>query len=127
MCSSDLGGLAAAGTVSREALPGDAVLFANGLVPLPGSGFLAIEHGTSRADYVGYTQLPQATLIPAPPINNFALSHIVAVDAQGRFEWPVLARVAQLEIAVMYGGLSIAPRRFALSYDSANPLSILVS
>ncbi len=122
-----VGGLVAAGSVSREALPGDAVLFASGLLPLPGSGILAIEHGTPRAAYVRFTQLPRATLIPAPPINIFAMSHTVVVDTQGRFEWPALARVAQLEIAVMYGGLSIARQRFAISYDSDNPLSILVS
>ena len=122
-----VGGVVGAGSVSREALPGDAVLFATGLQPLPGSGFLAIEHGTPRASYMRFTQLPRATLIPAPPINNFTMNHPVVVDAQGYFEWPAFARVAQIEIAVMYGGLSIAPLRFAISYDSANPLSIVVS
>lgn len=122
-----VGGLVGAGSVSREALPGDAVLFATGLQPLPSSGFLAIEHGTPRAAYVRFAQLPRATLIPAPPINNFAMNHTVVVDAQGRFEWPAFARVAQIEIAVMHGGLTIAPLRFAISYDSVNPLSIVVS
>ena len=120
-------GFMAAGLVSREALPGDAVLFCSGLLPLPISGVLAIEHGTPRAAYVRYQQLPRAMPLPAPPLNNFALTNTVTVDSQGRFEWPAIARVAQLEIAVMYGGLSVAPLRFAISYDSANLLSILVS
>lgn len=122
-----VGGLVPAGMVSREALPGDAVLFANGLLPLPGNGLLAIEHGTPRAAYVRYRQLPRATSVSVPPPHIFTMAHTVSVDAQGCFEWPALARVAQLEIAVMYGGLSIAPTRFAISYESENPLAILVS
>lgn len=121
-----VGGLVGAGLTTREAQVGDAVLFAGALGGLPAAGFVAIEHGTARAAYHRHRRLPIAVALPAPPVNNFVISNPVVVDADGRFEWPAFARVAQIEIAVMHGGLSIAPLRFALSYESDNPLSILV-
>jgi hypothetical protein len=120
------GGLVAAGAISREAQAGDPVLFATNLGALAGSGRLAVAHGTPRASYHRFTQLPRAVALPLPAVNQFAITHPVVADADGRFEWPLLARVAQIEIAVMHAGLSIAPRRFALDYEGSNPLSILV-
>lgn len=120
------GGLVAAGGISREAQAGDPVLFATNLGALGASGRLAVAHGTPRASYHRFTQLPRAVALPPPAVNQFALTHAVVADADGRFECPPLARVAQIEIAVMHAGLSIAPRLFALAYDSANPLSLLV-
>jgi hypothetical protein len=121
-----VGGLIGAGATTREAQVGDAVLFAPALGALPASGFVAIEHGTARAAYHRYRRLPTAAALPAPPVNNFVISNAALADADGYFEWPAFARVAQIEIAVMHGGLSIAPVRFALSYESTNPLSIIV-
>lgn len=121
-----VGGLVGAGLTTREAQVGDAVLFAAALGALPASGFLALEHGTARAAYHRHRRLPTAVALPAPPVNNFVISNAAVADADGRFEWAAFARVAQIEIAVMHGGLSIAPLRFALSYESDNPLSILV-
>lgn len=120
------GGLVGAGSLVREAQAGDPVLFASALGALPANGRLAVAHGTPRASYHRFTQQPRAVALPLPAVNQFVLTHAVVADAEGRFEWPPLARVAQIEIAVMHAGLSIAPRRFALAYESANPLSILV-
>lgn len=120
------GGFVAAGIIVREGQAGDPVLFANNLGALPASGRLAIAHGTPRASYHRFKQQPRAVALPPPAVNQFVLTHAVVADADGRFEWPPLARVAQIEIAVMHAGLSITPRRFALAYEGANPLSILV-
>lgn len=121
-----VGGLIPAGLCTREGLVGDAVAFAANFAAIPGAGFLAIDHGGARAAYHRYRRVPTATALPAPPPNVYTIVNPATVDADGRIEWPPIARVAQLEIAVMYGGFSIAPIRFALSYESDNPLSILV-
>jgi len=117
---------AAAQPLTREAQTGDAVLFAANLAALPATGHLLLAGATPQAALVGFAQLPGAVALPPPAVNSFVISHAAVVDADGGFAWPAIARVAQIEIAVMHAGLSIAPRRFTLSYDGENPLSLIV-
>lgn len=120
------GSLVAAGVVSREAQAGDPVLFASQLGVLGASGQLVVAFGTPRVSCHRFVQWPTALALPPPAVNQFTFTNPLVAAADGSFEWPLLARVAQIEIAVMHAGLSIAPRRFALAYEGANPLSILV-
>jgi hypothetical protein len=124
-----------AGPVTREAVAGDAVVFAVAVTLLAAGGFVALDHAGPRAAYHRVRRIPTATRLPVPPPpapqNVFNVTDFVTVDADGYFEWPAIARVAQIEIAVMYtsptaGTLDIGAVPFALDYEGQNRLSMLV-
>jgi hypothetical protein len=76
--------------VSREAQPGDRVLFAPGITGFATTTAIVVERGTAREAYYRATQYPSW--------DGAAFNHHVTADSFGRFEWPPLARVARLRI-----------------------------
>ncbi len=115
-----------AGPTTREAVAGDAVVFTTDVTQLASGNFVALDDAGAHAAYHRVRRIPAATRTAPPPPHVFNVTDFVTVDGEGYFEWPAIARVAQLEIAVMYSTLSIAPVRFALDYEGPNALSILV-
>lgn len=113
------GALAGAGSVAREALPGDRVLFAAGIGALPTTSMIAVEHGTARAAYYKATQYPAT--------DGVTFSHQVAIGADGSFEWPPLARVAQLRVVASDPPLAPQQIDVALDYAGNNALDIVFS
>ncbi|MCK0509728.1 hypothetical protein [Aromatoleum buckelii] len=107
------------GNVSREALPGDAVVFAAGIGALPTSSVIAIEHLTPHAAY--YT----ATQYPAWDGVNF--THQTVLDANGRTVWPPLARIAQLRLFARRPPHPDQQLDFALEQMADNLVSIVFS
>lgn len=115
-----------AGQVVREALPGDAVLFASQLGALASAGWLVVAAGTPQEAIHRFVQLPQATSTGNPPPNDFSFAHPPAIDADGWFEWPALARVAQLALVAVQGMQRLPEFNFALDYGGDNPLSLIL-
>jgi hypothetical protein len=117
----------AAGVVAREALPGDAVLFASALGALAGSGWLAVGLGSAQESVHRFRQLPQALPTGNPAPADFQFVHAAAIDADGWFEWPPLARVAQLVVVAVDGAQRVPQFHFALDQGGDNPLSLILS
>jgi hypothetical protein len=87
------GAVALVGTVAREALTGDAVLFCPALPPPLATTTLVVENGSPRATYYRATQFPTT-----PGGGTF--NHVVPLPATGRFSWPPIARIAQVRVVV---------------------------
>ncbi len=109
---------AAAGNIDRESLPGDAVLFSAGITALATNTVLAVERGTPRAAYYRAQQLPFTP-------DAILYSHQVALSVDGRFEWPPIARVAQLRVAAAHPLHPTQQIDFALDYGGVNTLTIV--
>jgi hypothetical protein len=112
------GAFVPAGATTRESQAGDATLFASNLAALATQGWLIVARAT-RPDVHRFRQIPQSP-------NNATFLHPVAIDADGRFEWPAVARVAQLRIAVVHAGHAPLILDFALDYDGDNPLAVVL-
>lgn len=110
--------LTAVGAVSRECLPGDPVLFAPGLAALAGPSTVIVENATPQATFY------QAT--PLPTTNAGVFTNTVALDATGRFEWPPLARVAQIRIVATLLAQTVQ-RDVALDYGGDAAISIVLT
>lgn len=76
--------------VSREAQPGDRVLFAPGITGFATTAAIVVEAGTAREAYYRATQYPS--------FDGAVFDHQILPDSNGRFEWPPLARVARVRI-----------------------------
>jgi hypothetical protein len=113
------GAFVPAGAVTREAQAGDATLFAANLAALAAQGWLIVARAT-RPDVHRFQQLP---LSP----NNATFLHPVPIDADGRFVWPLVARVAQLRIAIVHVGHAPLIVDLALDYDGDNPFAVVLT
>jgi hypothetical protein len=99
-----------AGTVDREAQRGDRVLFMT--TALAADGVLRLEPGTQRDELRFVRRVP-----------TFAAG--VAVASDGTFEFPPLARVAQVRIRAQYDtDPEIPVTDIALDYDGDNTVHI---
>jgi len=111
------GPLTFVGTVGREALPGDPVLFAPGL---PASTTIVVEQGTPRATFHRATPLPSTT-------NGVVFTNLVPLDATGRFEWPPIARVAQIRVVARLAAHPPVQVDMALDYGGDASLAIVLT
>jgi len=111
-------GAAAVGAVSRECLPGDQVLFAPGLSAMAGPSNLIVERFTPRESFYRAT--------PLPTFDGAVFANVVAVDATGRFEWPPLARIAQIRIVARLNGSSVQ-RDVTLDYGGDAAIAIVLT
>jgi hypothetical protein len=109
---------AAATTLEREAQPGDRVVFGVNLAGVPANGALRIAAGTVAEELCFVRRLP--TLIGP------AVEFKVTVRADGTFEFPALARIAQLRIRATHPGQTDAEHDLALDYGGDNTLEILL-
>jgi len=108
------------GAISREGLPGDQVLFAPGLSALPTVSMIVVEKGTPRAVFYRATQLPSTT-------NGTVFKHLVPVDATGRFEWPPIARIAQIRVVARLAPHPTVTIDMALDYGGDPTLAIVLT
>jgi hypothetical protein len=113
------GAFTALGTTTREAQRGDSVVFANNLPAMGAtSAQIVIARGTPLEGWHVATQPPvtpnDATFLNMPPI-----------QPDGRFEWPAIARVAQVRVRALHAGHVPLTIDFALDYDGENALSIV--
>jgi hypothetical protein len=113
-------GLTPVSTVARESLAGDSVLFAAGLTGLATTTTLVLEQGTPRAVF------HRARQFPFTP-NGVVFSHQIPVDAQGRFEWPPIARVAQLRLVARLAPFAPVQRDVALDYSGDATIAIILT
>jgi hypothetical protein len=103
---------AAHGALEREAQRGDRVLFLD--TALAGDALLRLEAGSARDELAFARRLP-----------TFDPGLEVAVAGDGAFEFPPLARVAQVRIRARYGtDPEIPVIDLALDYAGENPLRI---
>ena len=112
--------IALVGTITREGLPGDAVLFAPGLAGLPTVSTIIVEQATPRATFY------RATQIPSTP-NGVIFNHQVPLDATGRFEWPPLARIAQIRVVASLPPHAPVQVDVALDYGGDPTLAIVLT
>jgi len=108
------------GTIAREGLPGDSVLFAPGLSALPTTSTIVVEQATPRAVFY------RATQVPSTP-NGIAFSHQVPPDATGRFVWPPLARIAQIRVVANLPPHTPVQVDMALDYGGDATLAIVLT
>ena len=113
-------GLAPVSTIARESLAGDAVIFGAGLPTLPTTTPIVIEQGTPRAVFYRAQQFPFTP-------NGVAFSHQIAVDADGRFVWPPIARVAQLRLVARLAPFVAVQRDVALDYSGDATIAIVLT
>lgn len=103
--------------IVREALAGDAVLFAPGLTALPTSSVLIVEQGTPRAVFYRATQLPFTP-------NGVVFNHQIPLDPTGGFAWPPIARVAQIRVVAALAPFTTVQRDIALDYGGEVTIAI---
>jgi hypothetical protein len=109
---------AALGALEREVVAGDRVMFLTSVAGLPTEHVLRIAGGTLQAE------LRFARCVPTH--DGVAFSHEVPLGADGSFELPALARVAQIQLQVEHAGHPAhLPIDFAPAYDSDNTLQVL--
>jgi hypothetical protein len=116
-----------AGSVVREAQPGDAVVFGNALQNLPSAGWLVVARNTPLESVHRYRQIPRATPTGNPPPADYIFAHTPTIDAAGGFEWPAIARVAQLAVIAIDGAQRVPQFNFALDYEGDNAMSLVLS
>ncbi len=109
-----------ASAVARETLVGDAVLFGAGLPAFPQPSTIGVEVGTPRAAFY------RATLFPTVDGANVFTNQIVVDPLTGRFDWPPIARIAQLRIIVVLGAFN-QQRDVALDYNGDIPIAIVLT
>ena len=108
-------------TIARQAITGDAVLFAAGLPSLPATtSFIAVDDGAAGAAIYRATQLPFTP-------DGVAFSHQVPLDAEGRFELPPIARVAQISLVVSHPAHALVQRDVALDYFGDTIVAIVLT
>lgn len=113
------GVLVPAGTITREAQAGDAVLFASNLAALTTTtGTIGIEVGTAQEAW-------HTAIQPPTTPNDLSFQFTPPIRPDGRFEWPAVARVAQLRVRALLAGYAPIQLDLALEYGADNPLSIL--
>lgn len=113
------GALVSLGTIAREAQRGDAVVFTSNLAALaPTSATLVIGRGTPHESW------HTATQVPTTP-NDATFQHAVAIAPDGRFEWPPLARIAQVRVRALHAGYVPLEVDHALDYGGDNVLSMI--
>ena len=112
--------VAAIGNLSREGLAGDPVLFAPGLTALPTTSTVIVERGTPRAVFYRATQPPSTT-------NGVVFSHLVTLDATGRFAWPALGRIAQVRVTTNLPPHAPVQVDMALDYGGDTSLAIVLT
>jgi hypothetical protein len=108
------------GSVSREALPGDAVLFASSLPSLPTTATIVVDRLTPDAVYY------RATQVPSTP-NGLVFSHLVPIDGAGSFSWPPIARIAQVRVVASLPPYAPQQLDVALDYGGDTSLAIVLT
>ncbi len=109
-----------ASAIARETLVGDAVLFGAGLPAFPQPSIIGVDVGTPSAAFYRATQFPTVD-------GGGVFANQIAVDPlTGRFEWPPIARIAQLRIVVVLGARN-QQRDVALDYDGDIPIAIVLT
>jgi hypothetical protein len=107
----------ALGTIEREAQRGDCVLFANTLAGVATDAVLRVAHATPHAELRFVRRVP---IFAAG-----AFSHTVVIQADGSFDFPRLARIAQMRLHAEHAGQTSQQIDVALDYVSDNLLEIL--
>ena len=110
----------AIGALTREALPGDRVLFATGVTGLSTISTIIVGHLTPFASFHRATQLPWTP-------DGVAFSHVVLPDGTGRFTWPPLARVAQVRVVARLAPHTPVQLDVALDYAGETNLAIVLT
>jgi hypothetical protein len=110
--------LAPVATVAGDAQEADAVVFAAGIGALPTTSDIAIEVGTPREAFYRATQFPMTP-------DGIAFSHQATLGTDGGFEWPPLARVAQLRVSAALAGHPSQQIDVALDYGGDNRIAIV--
>jgi hypothetical protein len=103
------------GSVAREGLAGDAVLFCPGLPALAPASTIVVADGTPRATFYRATQLPSTPI------------HLVPLDTKGRFTWPPIARIAQVRVVADLPPHPPVQVDMALDYGGDSSLAIVLT
>jgi hypothetical protein len=112
------GGFASLGTIVREAQAGDAVVFTSNLPALaPATATIVIARATPRESWHTATQLPTTP-------NDATFLHSVAIEPDGGFDWPPIARIAQVRVRALHPGYVPLEVDYALDYGGDNVLSM---
>lgn len=113
------GAFVAVGTITREAQTGDRVVFASNLAALLlTTATIVVGRGTPHESWHTATQPPTTP-------NDATFQHSVPIQADGRFEWPPLARIAQVRVRALHAGHVPLQVDYALDYDGENVLSMI--
>jgi hypothetical protein len=106
------------GTLEREAVAGDRVLFADTLAGVPTNDVLRLA-GTAADAELRFVRC-------LPTHDGGVFSHLVALAADGTFELPPIARVAQVQFFVEHAGSPVQlPIDFHPEPGAANALQVL--
>ena len=113
------GGFVSVGAIAREAQAGDAVVFPSNLAALLlTTSTVVIGRGTPHESWHA------ATEVPTTP-NDATFQHAVPIQADGRFDWPPIARIAQVRVRALHPGYVPLEVDYALDYDGDNALSMI--
>lgn len=107
------GAFAAVGTTTREIQRGDAVLFGSNVTALPAGSAIVLDRAGLQPAYHTLDQLPRS-------LGGGVFSNLAQIDLDGFFDWPPLARLAQLRVLASLGGFMDQTIDLQLDYRNAD-------